>query len=66
MMENMNTGKGLHKFNTLTSRDMGTVQQAHLKEQFELAEQSVLTEDYDCKKEQAEAMVTRNLSSKWL
>jgi len=38
----MTKGKGLHKYNTLTARELEAVQQSHMKEKFELAEQSVL------------------------
>ncbi len=37
-------GKGTHKFSTLTARDLNTVQAAHLRFRFELAEKSVLAE----------------------
>ena len=38
----MTKGKGFHKYNTLTARELEAVQQSHMKEKFELAEQSVL------------------------
>jgi len=44
-MERMRTGKGAtHRFATLAARDLATVQVAHLKTRFELAERSLLAE----------------------
>ena len=38
----MITGKGFHRFSTLTTRNLNTVQVSHLKQSFELSEHSVV------------------------